>query len=243
MSQRSSKTKRIAAIRQLVGLLQDALPRVRLVDKSEMPRFVSALGLARAVRLLEAMLLMNDNDLRDVAALPLRPLFEVWLTAMYCFLGGDAALIELQGAHRRQVSQIPSKALQRALDRVASEDIEMKRVQWEQLAQKVGRLAAEQGDFGAEDRIQQFYDFVYRGESLASIHGGIGTVGGHARLIAGNKLMIRPKRADAKSSIEPIVVGGVLVAMLASHLLNAYDLDDGRFDAIAKVITREPRRG
>jgi hypothetical protein len=88
----------MTAIRTLVVKLEEVLPRIRLTDRSQMPMFVSTLGLARAVRLLHAMLLMDDNDLRDVAALPLRPLFEVWLVAMYCFLGGDDALEEVQGA-------------------------------------------------------------------------------------------------------------------------------------------------
>jgi hypothetical protein len=163
---------------------------------------------------------------------------------MYCFLGGDDALEEVQGAHRKQVGQIP-EALRRALAQVESEDVKKQHLKWDQISKKVGKLAEKRGDTGAAARIQGFYDYVYRGESLASIHGGIGTIGGHALMQSKGRMAVRSKRADYRSSTRVIITGGVLVAILASHLLHAYNhnLDDGWFDPLARVITRVPRRG
>jgi hypothetical protein len=240
---RTTIAARLVAIRDLVELLDAELPAIRFgAPGDEMPTFVAALGLARANRLLQAMLLMNDSDLRDVAALPLRPLFEVWLISLYSFLGGEKALDELQGAHHKQISKIPSAVLRRMIERVESQTIDAKPIGWEQLSRKVGKLAEANGDTGAAARMQGFYDMVYRGESLASIHGGIGTVGGHA-LERSGRLVLRTKRADAKSATRVLITGGALVAILASHVLNAYELAPGdEFDSIARVIMREPGR-
>lgn len=142
-------------------------------------RHLAALALARATRLYRAMAALTEAGLPDVAKLPLRPLYETILLGFYALYGGDEAYQRIRGAYVRELSNLAPEA------RVGTEAgrliTEWKgptdRIGWEDLGRIVGDLmGASSREQNMKKRLQEWYDLLYRGESMTSVHAGVGSL-------------------------------------------------------------------
>src|SRR6202022_2281394 len=80
-------------VTEVLRLIDESLAHLTSSDPSA--RQVAAAYLARCCRLLKAMLALREDGLLDVVSLPLRPLFEGWVVALWLLYEQDAALDRL----------------------------------------------------------------------------------------------------------------------------------------------------
>jgi hypothetical protein len=147
---------------------------MRVTDMTSRPgsvsRHLAGAFLARSVALVDGIRVLELNDRGDVVGVLWRQVGEAVLLGLYVLLGGDDALDEIVGDHKRNAGIIVDRnAIDEARSVLDQWDFDTARLNMEQVAQRVGPLLQAQGDKDAD--ASTLYDLLYRGESTFSVHG------------------------------------------------------------------------
>jgi hypothetical protein len=170
---------RIEAVSTMVDHVRiKILPR--LVSRPELaPRHYAAAALARCNRLLAGMLLLRTAGYPDLVGIFLRSLLEAWYTGLYFLLAPDEAMRRSSAAHVLQLTKLdPTRwgDQQTIIDQMF---MGPQALPWEAVSRRVGELLAERGHAEAKSTAEAMYEVLYRGESMMSVHGGVGSLIGH----------------------------------------------------------------
>ena len=219
----------------LLSHIHGRFPHITVREPSV--RLVSAAYLARCCRLLTTMLRLRSDGSFDVVTLPLRPLFEAWLVALWLLFGGDDALDKLLEDYQSSLEKINrlagldwDPALYEAGDKLPS---------YETLSQWVGDHLEGEGQADAREHLDFTYNLVYRGESLRSVHAGCGTVVGHLREV-GERVEVTEVRSEASHGEGEILWAATLVAMLAHRIFEVFHLGTELLDELSSQLPPEP---
>jgi hypothetical protein len=215
----------------MLALIEDRMPHLTSTEATV--RQTAAAYLARCRRLLIAMDALREEQLIDVTSLPLRPLFEAWLVAMWVLYEREPAvnrLVEDYQASLEKMNRLANLGWDPAL--YASGD-QLPSV--ETLCQKVGNHLQADGQANARSHLDFTYNLIYRGESLRSIHAGLGTAEGHVRE-SGGRMEIVPVRYEAGDGKGEVLWAATLVAMLAHRVFDLFGLSVRRLDELGLAI-------
>lgn len=221
----------------------EALPSMltRLTRRAPDADMAAGAALARCRRLLMGIdRVVHSGDEEDLAGIFVRPLFETWLTAFYLLFEGDEGWEELKEGARRAM-EVMNRLATLDVAAVAAWEGAKKAPSAALLAERVRRHFDVRGEESA-DFVTYSYNLVYRHASLLHVHGGAAPLMGH--LEPGPTWQVRPIRADEHPSSVHLLCGGMLVGILADHLLEHFELPvlRGQLDEITKPLeeARDP---
>lgn len=223
------------SIDDLVAEIDRYIPKLISDDRGLLIRGAC---LARAKRLLSAMLVLHDAGLVDVVTIPLRPILEQWLVSLWVQFRPATAVPLLNGEYEKSIEKINRLAdlgFDPALYGPGSD-----LPSWETLSQWVGDDLEVQGQEDARKQVDFTYNLVYRGESLRSVHAGLGTVVDHLRDLPDDQMGLRAVRRESSDGRGEILWGATLVAMMAVRAISDFGLSTAPLDAIAVQLPPAP---
>jgi hypothetical protein len=221
----------------MLALIEERMPHFTSTDAKV--RQTAAAYLARCCRLLKAMDTLREDGLLDVASVPLRPLLEAWLVAMWVLFEKEAAIEKLVEDYQASLEKMNRLANLGWDPDLYAEGDQLPKV--EALHQRVGNHLQAEGQLNARAQMDFTYNLVYRGESLRSIHGGLGTAEGHVREV-GERLEIVPVRYEAGDGKGQIMWAATLVGMLAHRVFELFGLSVERLDELVLLVLPEDVR-
>jgi hypothetical protein len=200
------------------------------------PRHYAAAALARCNRLLAAMVVLRDSGFPDAMGGLLRSLLECWYLGMYFYLAPDEAFERTHAAHVHQLTKL-DESRWGDTERVRREtQVEPQAMSWEQVSQRVGRLLDEQGNVGARQTAEGLYEVIYRGESMMSVHGGVGSLIGHIGGAGGPSMSVLEARLELDDGGLRIRMGAPLVETLARSVAFEFGLDRSEIDRLGALL-------
>ncbi len=154
-----------AVLADVAPLLEDlSLPR----DLS--PSTIARAGLLRCRDLLADMLVLYERGAPVGIGALARILFETWVRVWHVVLGGSEALQLELGEHYRQLRRWSPTAHAEVQERYDAAP--RKPISFRDTVARV-RTLLDDADFGDPDVVVEGYEFLYRVESAASVHGGL----------------------------------------------------------------------
>ena len=129
--------------------------------------------------MLSAMLLLRASRYPDLIGIVLRSLLETWYVGMYFLLSPAEAMDRISAAHVLQLTKLdPTRwgDQQAIIDQMV---VGPQSLSWETVSQRVGALLIELGHDKARATADALYESLYRGESMMSVHAGLGSLVGH----------------------------------------------------------------
>lgn len=203
------------------------------------PRQYAAAALARCNRLLAAMFLLRDGDFPDIIGVLFRSLLECWYLGMYFLLAPEEASEKANAAHVHQLGKLDETKwgdIGAVIEQMEIE--EPKALAWDQVAIRVGKLLDESGDIGARTTAEGLYEVIYRGESMMSVHGGLGTLNGHIETGA-ESLSLRETRLEPDDGGLRIRLGAPLLEALARAVAGEFGLSRTEIDRLGALLADE----
>ncbi len=231
---------RLEAVNALVDHVRTKmLPR--LASRPDLaPRQYAAAALARCNRLLSSMLLLRTNGYPDLIGLILRPLLECWYIGMYFLLSPAEAMDRTHAAHSLQLTKLDPDAwgnVQQIIDQMV---MGPQSLSWEAVSGRVGDLLTELGHDGARATADKLYEVLYRGESMMSVHGGVGSLIGHFDMPDGGStpasigiLEIRREPDDGDFRIR---MAAALLETLARGVAGEFGLQRTEIDRLGAIV-------
>ena len=134
----------------------------------------------RCCALLRGICVLEDADLGILAGMLGRQVWETWLLSLYFLLRGDEALQEVLGDYVFHTRKL-AKGLSLAPEHDPDWEGEAKKLNYYQLAQKLGPLLVEAGEPGDATAGVMGYNANYRVHSQFAVHAGLSTISPYIR--------------------------------------------------------------
>lgn len=232
---------RLEASRRLVVHVQKRMLPY-LVSRIELaPRGYAAAALARCAQLLGGTQHLYDNAFGDLGGCLLRPLVECWYLGLYFLLAPDEAYKAVLGAHAFQLGKL-DETWGHSGDFVTEHADVAKGLNWFALAARVGKLAEAAGEAGGLNSFTRTYEVLYRGESLMSVHGGLGTLQRYLDIDASTTSSARKTGREPDGGAQRIITGAALVGVLATYVAREFGLGTTELDSLRSEIARPSER-
>jgi hypothetical protein len=195
-------------------------------DPDLTPRQLAAAALMRLRALLEALLMLCISGHARTGGMLSRAVWETWLVGTFLLVRGpdavrdlafDAARHSVDTGRRLGLGEDFSSPAQDFIDRNKAG---AKRWRIEEMAQEVDRLLTARGE---RFRVQEGYDRMFRGESSASTHAGLGSLTPYIEILPERRALTLdpPALVPAERSV---VLAGILVLDLARRVYDAFGL-------------------
>ena len=205
------------------------------------PRQYAAAALARWNRMLSAMLLLRASGYPDLIGIVLRSLLETWYVGMYFLLSPAEAMDRISAAHVLQLTKLdPTRwgDQQAIIDQMM---VGPQSLNWESVSQRVGALLIELGHDTARATADALYDGLYRGESMMSVHAGLGSLVGHLDMPSTDSLpdsigILEVRRELDDAGDVRIRMAGALQETLPRGIAFEFDLQRTEIDRLGSLI-------
>lgn len=175
---------------------------------------------ARSVELLRSAVTLAEAETSAAIGLIARALFEEWLFVLLWIDGTDDDRTRLVADYFHHAEKLADKVDATPPSRPDG----VKPRQW-----NVWTRAERLDELLGTRRATEIYDVVFRMESLASAHGGIGARGRHLRIVE-DRPVIDAVGHDPGAAIGRLAIAVILVGEMCSRLWAAAGRDTTRFD-------------
>jgi hypothetical protein len=189
------------------------------------------------------MLLLRAERYPDLIGILHRSLLEAWYAGIYFVLAPDEAMERISAAHVSQLTKLdPSKwgDQQAVIDKMF---FGPKGLSWEGVSRRVGELLAELGHEGARETAYSLYETLYRGESMMSVHGGVGTLIGHFDMPADTSTptigILEVRREPEEGGSARIRMAASLEGYLAVGVAGEFGLQHVELERLGALISDE----
>ena len=180
---------------------------------------------ARSLELLRSAVTLAEAETSAAIGLIARALFEEWLFTLLWIDGTNDDRSRLVADYFHHAERLADKV--DAAPPLRPEGVQPKQWGVWSRAQRLDELLGTQ-------RATEIYDLVFRIESLASAHGGIGARGRHLRIVE-DRPVIDAVGHDPAATIGRLAIAVILVGEMCSRLWAAAGRDTTRFDLAADV--------
>ena len=135
-------------------------------------------ALARCNRLLLSMFEMRERGYPDLIGILARSYPERWWIGVYLALAPNEALDRLNAAHVHQLTRMDDTwgDLSHVICKMSVSG-KTSPMNWKELVDRVDELYSVSSPENV-DAARRLYEVLYRGESMMSVHGGLGTIAG-----------------------------------------------------------------
>ncbi len=228
-----AKIEAILVLRQFIA--QAAPQMIRPDDPRVRGDILGAATLMRANRLGWAMSELFLNNVHDVVALPFRPIFELWNFGLLHLLAPerttehfDDFVRDLEKSERLAGSDVPFNLTKG--DRKGS-------VSAEELARRVSSALKDAQDPYFEAPINN-YNWIYRRESMKSIHSGYMTIWNYHRREEQDVLTVLPAAINNGSGAFELILSWTMIVHLARYVFGRFGLSTDELDEVAGPLTQ-----
>ena len=160
-------------------LVEEQANSLVTTPQDKCPRLAAA-GLMRCRALLRGICVLEDAGLGVLAGILGRALWETWLLSLHVLLRRDEAVQEVLSDYVFHTRKLAKSFTLTPEDNPDWEG-KAKKLNYYQLAEKLGRLLVEAGETGDATLGVMGYDVNYRIHSQFAAHAGLSTIGPFAR--------------------------------------------------------------
>jgi hypothetical protein len=232
-----TKQVQLDAVRALAEHVRSGMLQYLTSAPDLLPRQYAATALARCNRLLLSMFEMRERGFPDVIGILARSYLECWWIGVYLVLAPAEAIGRLNAAHVSQLMKMTGSwgDMSYVIDKMPFSG-KKSQMNWKELANRVDELYSEFRDEPV-DVASSLYETLYRGESMMSVHGGLGTISGHMLGRPPGPLIVSEVGVDLDDGESRILTIGSLHDTLARTIAGTFGLSRTEIDRLGAQMT------